>query len=507
MKLSTENHILVIFGGSGDLTKRKLVPALYDLHKKKLLPEKYAIIGVGRTEFTHEIYREHISSFLPVDEEKQLVQEFLSYCYFVQSNFDSEKERESLKLFIKDTDEEINSKGNIIYYLSTPPTLYEKISENLGIAKLAKPSKEFPGWKRLIVEKPFGKDVASAQKLQSHLLKFFREEQIYRIDHYLGKETAQNILVARFYNSIFEPLWNRNHIHHIEITSAEREGIGERAGYYDTAGALRDMLQNHLLQLVALVAMEPPTNFSSNAIRNEVLKVFESLRPLSENDLKKFVIRGQYAPSIIQKKKVKGYTEENNIPADSKTETYVALKFFIDNWRWGGVPFFIRTGKHLPTKVTEIVITFRTIPHPAFIKNSNSPDAKNQLIIRIQPDEGIAFKIGVKTPGIGFDVESTSMNFKYTQIGQTELPSAYERLLYDCMQGDSSLFTRGDSVDLAWKFVQPIIDEWKQNPDFPLYHYPAGSWGPEEATTLKVGYGDWRYPCKNLNSDSEYCEL
>ncbi|HRS20032.1 MAG TPA: glucose-6-phosphate dehydrogenase, partial [Bacteroidales bacterium] len=375
--------------------------------------------------------------------------DFLHLCYYIQSEFQSYT---SLELFVEqlyEIDIKIQTKGNFIFYLSTPPSLYEPIVTGLGKAKLNISSERFPGWKRLIVEKPFGKDVASAHKLQQHLISHFDEEQIYRIDHYLGKETAQNILVTRFYNTIFEPLWNRNYIHHVEITSAEQEGIGNRGGYYDGSGALRDMLQNHLLQLVALTAMEPPTNFNADSIRNEVLKVFQSLRPLNLDNLKRQVVRGQYTQSHIDGILKKAYTEELDIPANSRTETYVALKFFIDNWRWGGVPFFIRTGKNLPTRVTEIVITFKSIPHPVFVKTASTQESKNQLIIRIQPDEGIAFRFGVKIPGIGFDVETTNMNFKYAQKEGIELPSAYERLLHDCMQGDASLFTRGDAVDLA----------------------------------------------------------
>ncbi len=506
---SIEKHILVIFGGSGDLTQRKLIPALFDLYRKNMLPKIFAIVGVGRTDLDHESYRELLEAglqkFHGVSPEQTT--DFLKLCYYIHNDFQSHTTIELFSQQLYEIDIKTQTKGNFIFYLSTPPSLYEPIVSNLGKAKLTGVSEKFPGWKRLIVEKPFGKDVASARKLQQHLISHFDEEQIYRIDHYLGKETAQNILVTRFYNTIFEPLWNRNYIHHVEITSAEQEGIGNRGGYYDSSGALRDMLQNHLLQLVALTAMEPPTNFNADSIRNEVLKVFQSLRPLNLENLKKQVVRGQYTQSHVGGNLKKAYTEELDIPANSRTESYVALKFFIDNWRWGGVPFFIRTGKNLPTRVTEIVITFKSIPHPVFVKTASTQESKNQLIIRIQPDEGIAFRFGVKIPGIGFDVETTNMNFKYAQKEGVELPSAYERLLHDCMQGDASLFTRGDAVDLAWQFVQPILDEWESNPDFPLFGYPAGSWGPKEASDLKIGYGEWRYPCKNLNSDGGYCEL
>ena len=506
---SVDSHILVIFGSSGDLTKRMLMPAMYDLYKKNLLPKNYAILGVGRTQFTDTEYRNHIAKGLQTHSAitKNESDGFLQHCHYVVSEFQKTNGIPAFVQRLTELDNKYKTQGNFIYYLSTPPQLYKPISEHLGISNIAKPSHTFPGWKRLIIEKPFGINTETAISLNTHLQTYFDEEQIYRIDHYLGKETAQNILVTRFFNTVFEPLWNRNHIHHVEITASEREGVGNRGGYYDSAGALRDMLQNHLLQLVALMAMEPPTNFSSKAIRNETLKVFESLRPLTLEKLERQVIRGQYTQSTIKEKQQNAYTEENGVPHDSKTETFVALKFFIDNWRWGGVPFFVRTGKNLPTRVSEIVITFKHIPHPVFIKNASGQEFKNQLIIRIQPDEGIMMRFGVKIPGIGFDVEPTNMNFKYAEHSKVSIPSAYERLLFDCMNGDSSLFIRADAVELAWRFVQPIIDEWEQNPDFPLYGYPAGSWGPKEAFDLKKPYGEWRQPCKNLTNSDTYCEL
>ena len=506
---SVDSHILVIFGGSGDLTKRKLIPAMYDLYKKELLPKQFAILGVGRSSFNDTEYRDHLALGLQAysNVDKIEAHDFLEHCYFVESEFQETSGIPALLQRLTELDVLYKTKGNFIYYLSTPPSLYKAISEHLGTSNIARPSQLFPGWKRLIVEKPFGTNTETAISLNKHLQLYFDEEQIYRIDHYLGKETAQNILVTRFFNTVFEPLWNRNHIHHVEITSAEREGVGSRGGYYDSSGALRDMLQNHLLQLVALMAMEPPTNFSSKAIRNETLKVFESLRPLSLENLERQVVRGQYTESTIKGVSQNAYNQEVGVPHDSKTETFVALKFFIDNWRWGGVPFFVRTGKNLPTRVSEIVITFKHIPHPVFVKNASGQEFKNQLIIRIQPDEGIMMRFGVKIPGIGFDVEPTNMNFKYADHGKVDIPSAYERLLFDCMNGDPSLFTRADAVELAWKFVQPIIDEWEQNPDFPLYGYPAGSWGPKEASDLKKSYGEWRSPCKNLTNSDTYCEL
>lgn len=367
-------------------------------------------------------------------------------------------------------------------------------------------SREENLFRRLIVEKPFGTDLNSAQKLNINLLKYFEEEQIYRIDHYLGKESVQNMLVTRFANGIFEPLWNRNFIERIEITSAENIGVEDRGGYYEHSGALRDMLQNHLLQLVGFVAMEPPVVMKADAIRNEIVKVFQSLRPFQENEVAEHVIRGQYISSTIAGEKVRGYREESRVEPDSRTETFVAMQFFIDNWRWGGVPFSIRTGKRLPASVAEIVIHFKQVPHHLFNTSQIPGPGNNQLVIRIQPDEGILLKFRMKTPGAGFKVQTVNMDFHYSQLADIRLPSAYERLLLDCMQGDATLYSRGDAVEEAWRFVQPVLDAWKNNPDIPVYGYPAGTWGPEACNRLING-GQWRYPCKNLVNDGTWCEL
>ena len=318
----------------------------------------------------------------------------------------------------------------------------------------------------------------------------------------------QNILVTRFSNTIFEPLWNRNFIHHVEITSSESIGVGKRGGYYDHSGALRDMVQNHLLQLLALVAMEPPVMSDSNSVRNESLKVFQSLRTLEEKDIRNNIIRGQYLSSTIRGEKVPGYREEEEVDKNSKTETYVAMKFFVDNWRWNGVPFYIRTGKRLPTRVTELVIHFRPTPHHIFFSADGSKKNPNQLIIRIQPDEGILVKFGMKIPGAGFAVQNVNMDFHYADLAQKELPEAYERLLLDCMHNDSTLYARGDAVEISWKFIDPIMKTWAENPGIPLYGYPAGTWGPEVADKLiEDPELTWRYPCKNLSNDGIYCEL
>ncbi len=397
---------------------------------------------------------------------------------------------------------DLNIPENYIFYLSTPPSLYEVIPRLLCENDMSKSEKYF---RRLIVEKPFGTDLESAKQLNIKLLSYFNEEQIYRIDHYLGKETVQNMLVTRFSNGIFEPLWNQNYIERVEITSAESLGVEGRGGYYDHAGALRDMIQNHMMQLVGFVAMEPPVVIEADAIRNETSKVFQSLRPIKENDVYRHVIRGQYTESTVRGEKVVGYRNETGVDPNSRTETFVALKFYIDNWRWAGVPFYIRTGKKLPTRVTEIVIHFKSVPHRLF-GHPGTHQTKNQLIIRIQPDEGILLKFGMKTPGAGFDVQTVNMDFHYSDLANTNVSAAYERLLLDCMQGDATLYSRGDAVEQAWQFVQPILNAWETNPEIPIYGYPAGTWGPEDSDKLMHG-ANWRYPCKNLADDGLYCEL
>lgn len=496
----TENQILVIFGASGDLTKRKLIPALYNLYTQKLLPEKFAVLGASRSQLTDNQFRKRVEEFLPKEES---VAKFMKLLFYQPVETNRIVDFAPLKKRLNQISTDLEIEKNYIFYLSTPPSLYEVIPRLLSKNKLSKSSKYF---RRLIIEKPFGTNLNSAKQLNTNLLNYFDEEQIYRIDHYLGKETVQNMLVTRFSNGIFEPLWNRNYIERVEVTSAESLGVEGRGGYYDHSGALRDMLQNHLLQLVGFVAMEPPTVIDATAIRNETIKVFQSLHPIAENQVADHVIRGQYTASNIKNKKVVGYREEPGVDPKSRTETFVALKFYIDNWRWAGVPFYIRTGKKLPTRVTEIVIHFKSVPHHLFDSAINSASTNNQLIIRIQPDEGILLKFGMKTPGAGFEVQTVNMDFHYSDLNHTTVPAAYERLLLDCMQGDATLYARGDGVEEAWKFVQPIIDAWKNNPEIPIYGYPAGTWGPEESFSL-IKNAEWRFPCKNLTDDGLYCEL
>lgn len=507
-----ESCTIVIFGASGDLTRRKLIPAIYDLYRQNLLTKKYTVVGVGRTNFSDESFRKMIlenadkfSKNMPV--EKGNLKDFLKKLYYQCIDTKQAYDYSKLKNKLKTLNEKYDMPGNYIYYLATPPGIYHIIAKNLSSEGLHTQSMN-TGWKRIIVEKPFGYDLDSAIQLNRDLWQIFSENQIYRIDHYLGKETVQNTLALRFANGIFEPLWNRNYIHHVEITAAEHIGIENRGSYYDNSGALRDMVQNHLLQLVGLIAMESPPVFNADAVRNETVKVFQSLSPIKPEQVEKQVVRGQYVSSTIKGERVPGYREEKNVRADSRTETFVALKFHIDNWRWGGVPFFIRTGKRQPTYVTEVVIHFKKTPHKLFRNQQTDYYEDNKLIIRIQPDEGILLKFGMKLPGAGFHLKEVGMDFHYSDLADVYLPDAYERLLLDCILGDATLYARADAVEACWKFITPILDAWKENPNIKIFGYPAGTWGPKEASDLfDEPNEDWRYPCKNLANDGIYCEL
>lgn len=503
-----EKHIIVIFGASGDLTYRKLIPSLYDLFIQNLLPDQFGILGVGRSQLSNEKFREKmeggIEDFASTSKSPEKKKAFLEKLFYYAFNTKECEEYKGFKKELLELNSKLNTGNNYIFYLATPPSMYPVIPEYLAKYGL---HSEDDGFKRLIVEKPFGYDLESSRKLNQTLLKEFSEEQIYRIDHYLGKETVQNLMVTRFSNGIFEPLWNRNFIHHVEITSSEDIGVGNRGGYYEGSGALLDMVQNHLLLLASLVAMEPPTLINANSIRNEIVKVLQSLRPIPVDKVDEFVIRGQYTASEVKGKKLKAYREEKGVNPRSRTETFVAMKFFIDNWRWAGVPFYIRTGKMLPTRVTEIVIHFQSTPHHLFANNKVIQHQQNQLVIRIQPDEGLLLKFGMKVPGAGFNVQDVNMDFHYSELADTYLPSAYERLLLDCMLGDATLYSRGDAVEAAWSFVEPILKAWKEKPCIKVHGYPSGTWGPEISDNLIEGPQTWRYPCKNLVGDGEYCEL
>jgi len=504
-----KNLVIVIFGASGDLTSRKLIPAIFSLNSQNMMPEKYTIVGAGRTKLSTDGFRAKMSeAIVSFSEEKvpekDMISSFVQNLYYHSMDSSSEADYTELKSYLQNICKTCSIGGNYIFYMATPPNMYEVIAINLAKTGLMNMD---DGIRRLIIEKPFGYDLQSGRKLNKTLHELIAEEQIFRIDHYLGKETVQNLLVTRFANGMFEPLWNRNYIHRIEITSAESIGVEERGGYYDSSGALRDMVQNHLLQIVGLTAMEPPSSLDPDAIRNEVLKVFQSLQPIREEDVPSQVIRGQYTGSLIRGECVTGYRYEKGVSVESRTETYVAIKFFINNWRWGGVPFYVRTGKRLPTRVTEVVVHFKQTPHHLFQREAGKFPA-NQLIIRIQPDEGMLLKFDMKEPGAGFNIKNVNMDFHYKDLADIRVPSAYERLLHDVMLGDSTLFSRDDEVETAWKFLEPIQKAWTNNPDIKVFGYPAGTWGPLNANDLIDGDGlTWRYPCKNLADDELYCEL
>lgn len=493
---------MVIFGASGDLTKRKLMPALYSLFRDKILAGEFTVLGVGRTVYADEGYRsyilEELQSFVrPEEQDMELMTLFVTHLFYLPMD-PAEADGYSLlcQRLIELTDD-VNP-DNLLFYLATPPSLYGVVPLHLKEAGLNTPGS------RIIVEKPFGYDLESARELNRIYASVFDEHQIYRIDHFLGKETAQNVLAFRFANGIFEPLWNRNYIDYVEITAVENLGIEQRGGFYETAGALRDMVQNHLIQLVALTAMEPPAIFNADNFRNEVVKVYESLTPLNEIDLKEHIVRGQYIASGNKK----GYREERGVAPDSRTETYIAMKLGISNWRWSGVPFYIRTGKQMPTKVTEIVVHFRETPHQMFrCFGGNCPRA-NKLILRLQPNEGIVLKIGMKVPGAGFEIRQVTMDFSYADLGGVPGGDAYARLIDDCIQGDATLFTRSDAVEASWRFFDPVLRFWSDTPNAPLYGYPAGTWGPLESKAMMCEHGaEWTNPCKNLRHTEQYCEL
>ena len=486
--MNVENCCIVIFGASGDLTARKLVPALYNLYKVGRLGKHFSVLGVARTGLSDDEFRQKMHQALIKFEQASgpELEAFCEHLYYQAVNTSDALDYAKLLPRLDELHDKYGSSGNTLYYLSTPPSLYGVIPECLAAHGLN--TEEF-GWKRIIVEKPFGYDIETAKALDIQIHRFFEEHQIYRIDHYLGKETVQNLLVLRFSNGLFEPLWNRNFIDYVEITGAESIGVEERGGYYDGSGAMRDMLQNHLLQVLAMVAMEPPAIINATSMRDEVAKVLHCLHPLSAEDVKNDVVLGQYVAGTVDGEQVVGYLEEKGVPSDSSTETFIALKCEIDNWRWAGVPFYVRSGKRLPTRVTEIVIHFKTTPHPVF--SQNAPE--NKLIIRIQPDESISMRFGLKKPGAGFEAKEVSMDFSYADLASTNLLTAYERLLLDAMKGDATLFARTDAVHACWRFVQPILDYKAAHGR--VYEYESGSWGPTEADKLIARHGKlWGKP-------------
>jgi glucose-6-phosphate 1-dehydrogenase len=488
-----EPSTLVIFGGSGDLTSRKLLPALYNLALQRLLPSAFAVVGTGRSPSADERFRaelrEAVAAFSrtkPLNEE--VWSSFAENVRYVPTA--GPEGYAELAATLDRIDRDLGTQGNRLFYLATPPRAYEPIVREIGAHGLARTA----GWARVVVEKPFGHDLPSAMRLSERLHDVFREEQVFRIDHYLGKETVQNILVLRFANAIFEPLWTRQYVDHVQITVAEALGVEERGEYYESAGAARDVVQNHLLQLLALVAMEPPVAFDADAVRDEKMKVLRAMRPIGQGEVGERTVRGQYAGGFIEGTRVRGYREEPGVAALSGTETYVALKCFVDNWRWEGTPFYLRTGKRLPKRATEIALQFRAAPHQVFSRDASAGLDANTLVLRIQPDEGISLKFGAKVPVQGVRIRSVNMDFVYGASFMVDAPDAYETLILDALRGDATLFTRRDEVEQQWRLVDPILEGWTAGQaDLPAY--AAGTWGPAEADLLIARDGRaWRKP-------------
>jgi len=476
---------IVIFGAAGDLTKRKLLPALYNLKASGLLPRQLAIVGVTRKEKSHEQFREEqskdIREFATRAVEETLWEELRSALYYQAGEFTDAETYTKLKALLEEVEKAHGTEGNVLFYFATPPNFFGEIVKRLGEAGLAR--SEGGGWRRVVVEKPFGRDLDSARALNAELARVLDESQIYRIDHYLGKETVQNIMVFRFANGLFEPVWNRRYVDHVPIMVAETVGVEDRGNYYETAGVVRDMIQNHMFQLLTLVAMEPPTSFQANAVRDEKVKVLKAVRSMKPEDVLKQAVRGQYGPGVIDGQPAPGYRSEPKVSPSSNTETYAALRLQVENWRWAGVPFYLRSGKRLARRDTEIMIQFRRPPLLLFDEREEQVEP-NRLVLHIQPDEGIEIRMKAKHPGPSMELNTVKLEFSYKQFGETSAATGYERLLHDSMVGDSTLFHRADMVEESWRIATPIVDVWASLPprDFP--NYAAGTWGPAAADAL-----------------------
>jgi len=482
-----EPCVMIIFGATGDLTKRKLFPALYNLAKENFLPKNFAIVGVGRQELKTDAFREQIfenlEGFAEETLDSDLFDWFCGRTYYTGGDFNDDKRLfDDLKKLLVEVCKENDIPENFFYYMAIPPDLFATVTKKIVKNGLGRTENGL--WRRFIYEKPFGHDLESAKKLNSDLLAILREKQIYRIDHYLGKETVQNILVFRFGNSIFEPIWNRNFIDHVQITVAEKLGVEARGGYYERAGALRDMIPNHIFQLVTLTAMEPPVSFEANSVRDEQAKILQAVQPISPEDALHNAVRGQYGEGIINKKNVIAYRSEEKVYPDSNTETFAAMKLSIDNWRWADVPFYIRTGKRMPTKHSSIIIQFKKAPFILFRDTPVERLTTNRIEIHIQPDEGITLHFGAKIPGPIVNVGAVDMDFNYVEHFGETTSTGYERLLFDCMIGDATLFQRADMVEASWKIVTPILDVWNAIPPRSFPNYASGTWGPEESDAL-----------------------
>ncbi|HYA89280.1 MAG TPA: glucose-6-phosphate dehydrogenase [archaeon] len=492
-EIPSEPCAIVMFGASGDLARRKLLPALYDLARHSCLATRFRLLGFARTAMSDDDFRGEAGEFLPAADKTgapaEKFQDFLEHLQYFSGNYDDPEAFRRLKTRLEEMDNEHQLGGNRLFYLATPPEVYPRVVKQLGDAGLARPKSE-KSWTRVIIEKPFGRDGATAQALNREVLGVFEESQVYRIDHYLGKETVQNMLVFRFGNGIFEPLWNRNYIDSVQITAAESLGVERRAAFYETAGALRDMIQSHVLQITSLVSMEAPARFDATAVRNEKIKVLQSIRPFTPETIWKTVVRGQYGPGRIDDKAVPGYRQEPGVKPESTTETYVALKLHVDNWRWSGVPFYLRSGKRLARPGTEVAIQFKQAPHMVF--RGENVDS-NTLMLNIQPDEGISLSFGAKSPGSQMHIRPVTMDFQYRQAFGGVTRDAYATLINDCIRGDATLFDRADSVEAAWSLVDPILQAWQGASAPPFPNYPAGSDGPRAADDLTASDGRrWR---------------
>lgn len=489
-------NAMVVFGASGDLARRKLIPSIFNIFTQELLDEKFYLLGCGRTKLTDDDFRETAKQAIQESHSGASAKDlsaFAAKLYYIEGDYDDAAFYENIKTRLIDLDRKHEIDGCHIFYLAVPPILYPRIVEHLGRSTLSCAAESDSKQRaRLVIEKPFGRDLQSSTELNDGISRCFDESQIYRIDHYLGKETVQNILMFRFANTIFEPVWNRNYIDHIQITMAESIGIEQRGSYYDKAGALRDIFQNHMLQILALVAMEPPGSFEADPIRDEKIKLLRSIRSFDLDEIDSLIVRGQYGPGTVDGKQVAGYRDEPDIDPKSKTETFVAGKLFIDNWRWRDIPFYLRAGKRLAHKDTEITITFKQVPHSMFASVGLDDMPANVLVLQVQPEEGISLSFQAKRPGSKICMSTLNMNFNYKSVFLVDMPEAYQRLLLDCMVGDQTLFNRYDSVEIAWQLLMPVLERW-ENDGSATYEYPAGSESfPQADKLIEFDGRNWR---------------